>query len=161
MRITWIRKDRTHEGSKFGRCRIGRYLKSGICSDRGISGVHRSVYMLRLWLSYFTEPAISSGEGRKITVTLTSDMSATEIGNTLQEKGLVRDGRLFALQYLLSEYKKDCKPGTYELSTAMTAEEMMEVMAGQTESATEETVETIDNCSAITGETQDTTAVAQ
>ena len=109
----------------------------------------------------FTEPAISSGEGRKITVTLTSDMSATEIGNTLQEKGLVRDGRLFALQYLLSEYKKDWKPGTYELSTAMTAEEMMEVMAGQTESATEETVETIDNGSAITGETQDTTAVAQ
>ena len=53
MRITWIRKDRTHEGSNFGRCRIGRYLKSGICSDRGISGVHRSVYMLRLWLSYF------------------------------------------------------------------------------------------------------------
>ena len=92
---------------------------------------------------------------------LTSDMSATEIGNTLQEKGLVRDGRLFALQYLLSEYKKDWKPGTYELSTAMTAEEMMEVMAGQTESATEETVETIDNGSAITGETQDTTAVAQ
>ena len=89
----------------------------------------------------FTEPAISSGEGRKITVTLTSDM--------------------FALQYLLSEYKKDWKPGTYELSTAMTAEEMMEVMAGQTESTTEETVETIDNGSAITGETQDTTAVAQ
>ena len=64
-------------------------------------------------------------------------------------------------EYLLSEYKKDWKPGTYELSTAMTAEEMMEVMAGQTESATEETVETIDNGSAITGETQDTTAVAQ
>ena len=79
----------------------------------------------------------------------------------MQEKGLTRDGRLFALQYLLSEYKKDWKPGTYELSTAMTAEEMMEVMAGQTESATEETVETIDNGSAITGETQDTTAVAQ
>ena len=155
MRITWIRKDRTHEGSKFGRCRIGRYLKSGICSDRGISTCYDYGYRI------FTEPAISSGEGRKITVTLASDMSATEIGNTLQEKGLVRDGRLFALQYLLSEYKKDWKPGTHELSTAMTAEEMMEVMAGQTESATEETVETIDNGSAITGETQDTTAVAQ
>lgn len=50
-------------------------------------------------------------------------MSATEIGTVMQEKGLVRDGRLFALQYLLSEYKKDWKPGTYELSTAMTAEE--------------------------------------
>ena len=108
-----------------------------------------------------TEPAVSAGEGRKITVTLTSDMSATEIGTIMQEKGLTRDSRLFALQYLLSENKKDWQPGTYELSTAMTAEEMMEVMAGQTESATEETVETIDNGSAITGETQDTTAVAQ
>lgn len=104
----------------------------------------------------FTEPAISSGEGRNVTVTLTSDMSATEIGNTMYEKGLVRDGRLFALQYLFSEYKKDWKPGTYELSTAMTAEEMMEVMAGQAEGATEETVETIDNGSAM-----DATAAVQ
>jgi len=85
-------------------------------------------------------------------------MSATEIGTVMQEKGLVRDGRLFALQYLLSEYKKDWKPGTYELSTAMTAEEMMEVMAGQTE---EESVETIDNGSALTGETQPLETVAQ
>ena len=65
----------------------------------------------------FTEPAVSSGEGRKITVTLTSDMSATQIGETMQDKGLVRDGKLFALQYLFSEYKKDWKPGTYELET--------------------------------------------
>ena len=104
----------------------------------------------------FTEPAVSSGEGRKITVTLTSDMSATQIGETMQDKGLVRDGKLFALQYLLSEYKKDWKPGTYELSTAITAEEMMEVMSGQTEDTTEESVETIDNGNAVTGETQET-----
>ena len=104
----------------------------------------------------FTEPAVSAGEGRKITVTLTSDMSATEIGTMMQEKGLTRDGRLFAL-----EYKKDWKPGTYELSTAMTAEEMMEVMAGQTESTEEESVETIDNGSALTGETQPLETVAQ
>ena len=90
----------------------------------------------------FTEPAVSAGEGRKITVTLTSDMSATEIGTVMQEKGLVR-------------------AGTYELSTAMTAEEMMEVMAGQTESTEEESVETIDNGSALTGETQPLETVAQ
>ena len=100
----------------------------------------------------FTEPAVSAGEGRKITVTLTSDMSATEIGTMMQEKGLTRDGRLFALQYLLSEYKKDWQPGTYE---------MMEVMAGQTESTEEESVETIDNGSALTGETQPLETVAQ
>lgn len=58
----------------------------------------------------FTEPAVSAGEGRKITVTLTSDMSATEIGTIMQEKGLTRDSRLFALQYLLSEYKRTGSP---------------------------------------------------
>ena len=58
----------------------------------------------------FTEPAVSAGEGRKITVTLTSDMSATEIGTIMQEKGLTRDSRLFALQYLFSENKKDWQP---------------------------------------------------
>ena len=34
---------------------------------------------------FFTDPAVSAGEGRKITVTLTSDMSATEIGTIMLE----------------------------------------------------------------------------
>ncbi len=77
----------------------------------------------------FTEPAISSGEGRTVTVAITEDMSASEIGRLLKNKGLVRDARLFTLQYYLSEYRKDVKPGVFELSTSMTAEEMMAVMA--------------------------------
>ncbi len=81
----------------------------------------------------FTEPAVSAGEGRTVTVAITSEMSATDIGRLLEDKGLVRDAKLFALQYLLSEYKKDVRPGVFELSTAMTAEEMMERMAQETE----------------------------
>ena len=81
----------------------------------------------------FTEPAISSGEGRKITVTITSDMSPSDIGELFENRGLVRDGKLFVLQYYLSEFRKDVKTGTFELSTAMTAEEMMEVMASSQE----------------------------
>ena len=46
----------------------------------------------------------------------------------MEEKGLTRDATLFALQYLLSEYKEEVKPGTYEVSTAMTAEEIMAAM---------------------------------
>lgn len=88
----------------------------------------------------FTEDAISSGTGREVTVTFTSDMSPTEIGEVLEQKGLVRDAKLFALQYYCSEYRKDWKAGTYTLSTAMDAEEMMEVMAGaETADDTEET----------------------
>lgn len=77
----------------------------------------------------FMEPPISAGEGRMITVTVTEDMTPLEIGESFEAKGLVRDARLFAIQYRLSEYVKDVKPGVFELSTAMTAEEMMKVMA--------------------------------
>lgn len=76
----------------------------------------------------FTETAISSGEGKKVTVAITGDMSASDIGHLLENKGLIRDANLFILQYYLSEYREDVKPGVFELSTSMTAEEMMEAM---------------------------------
>lgn len=76
----------------------------------------------------FTEPAMSSGEGRKVTVAITEDMSASEIGKLLENKGLVRDSKLFILQYYLSEFRADVGAGVFELSTSMTVEEMMEAM---------------------------------
>lgn len=76
----------------------------------------------------FTEPAMSAGEGREVRVTITESMSALDIGELMEQKGLSRDAKLFALQYLLSEYKEDVKPGTYDLSTAMTAEDIMAAM---------------------------------
>lgn len=84
----------------------------------------------------FTEPAMSAGEGRTVQITLKPDMSAMEVGQMMQDKGLCRDAKLFALQYLLSEYKEEIKPGTYEVSTAMTAEE---IMAAMVPAKTEET----------------------
>ncbi len=77
----------------------------------------------------FMEPAVSAGEGRTISVEITKDMTGEEMGEVLAAKGLIRDPKLFELQYLLSEFRADIKPGTYDLSTAMTAEEMLEVMA--------------------------------
>jgi len=81
----------------------------------------------------FTEPAISSGEGRTVTVAVTEEMSASDIGTLLENKVLIRDKYLFVLQYYLSEYRKDVKPGVFELSTSMTAEDMMKVMASAAE----------------------------
>ena len=77
----------------------------------------------------FTEPAVDVGEGKNVTVTITSGMTPKDIGELLEKKGLIEDGKLFILQYYLSEYVKDVNPGTFELSTAMTAEDMMKVMA--------------------------------
>ncbi|MBQ4259895.1 MAG: endolytic transglycosylase MltG [Lachnospiraceae bacterium] len=78
----------------------------------------------------FMEPAMTEGEGRKVTVEIAPGMKPKEIGELFVEKGLVRDAGLFAAQYRLSEYVKEVKAGTFELSTSMTAEEMMRVMAG-------------------------------
>lgn len=83
----------------------------------------------------FTEPAVSSGTGREVTVTVTEDMSPADIGELFYNRGLTRDAKLFMLQYIFSEYHDDVVPGTYDLSTAMTAEEMMAAMVAP---ATEE-----------------------
>lgn len=85
----------------------------------------------------FTEPAVSAGEGRTVTVAITEDMSPADIGRMFESKGLVRDGRLFMLQYYMSEYRENVGPGIFELSTSMTAEEMMEAMIVPKEEAEE------------------------
>ena len=76
----------------------------------------------------FEETPVSSGEGYTITVKITDNMSAADMGKMLAEKGLIRDEKLFILQYMFSEFKDDLLPGEHDLSTAMTVEEMMEEM---------------------------------
>lgn len=86
----------------------------------------------------FAEEPMSAGEGRTVTVTITGDMEPKEMGTLLMSKGLIRDDKLFVWQYYLSAFREDIKSGTYELSTAMTVEEMLEVMATETTEDTEE-----------------------
>lgn len=81
----------------------------------------------------YTEPAVSAGEGRTITITVTEDMSALDLGRLLESRGLVKDAKLFVLQYYLSEYREDVGSGIFELSTSMTAEEMMAAMVVEKE----------------------------
>ena len=77
----------------------------------------------------FTEEAVSTGEGRIISVSIEGSQSVLDVGNMLQEKGLIRDGKLFVIQELLSENHVNIQPGVYDLSTSMTAQEMLEVIA--------------------------------
>ena len=55
--------------------------------------------------------------------------TAKEIGANLEKNGLIRDAALFRIQEMLSAYKDEMKPGTYELSTSMTTDEMMAIMS--------------------------------
>lgn len=91
----------------------------------------------------FTEEAVAEeGEGKTVSVTITSSMSPRDIGALFESKGLVRDGNLFTLQYYLSEFVKNVGPGTFELSTEMTAEEMMKSMANTLAAAKKEAADT-------------------
>lgn len=81
----------------------------------------------------FTEPPLSYGEGRIISVYIEDGSSALDVGDMLQDKGLIRDGRLFMVQELLSEHHGNIQPGIYDLSTTMTAQEILEVIAQKPE----------------------------
>lgn len=88
----------------------------------------------------FAEGPVSEGNGRTVSVVVLEGNDAMDIGKTLEEKGLIRDAKLFYIQERLSNYHGLIKPGVYELNTAMTAEEMLEVMASEEEETqTEET----------------------
>ena len=51
------------------------------------------------------------------------------MAEALEDYGLIRDKNIFYVQYLVSSYKGKLMPGSYELSTAMTADEMLGVMS--------------------------------
>lgn len=80
--------------------------------------------------SIFAEPALAQGEGRTVEVAITDGMTSEKMGEMLVAKGLIRDAKLFKIQFMVSEFKDSIVPGVYKLSTAMTAEEMLEVMSG-------------------------------
>ena len=89
----------------------------------------------------FTEAPVSLGEGRVISVSVEEPVSVRDVGQMLQERGLIRDANLFVIQELLSEDHGKIQPGIYDLSTSMTAQEMMAVMAADAPEEDEENAE--------------------
>ena len=86
----------------------------------------------------FAEEPMEAGEGRIISVSVANGDTAKEVGQMLQDKGLIRDAVLFRIQELLSENHGKIQPGIYDLSTAMTAQEMLAVIAVEPETEEEE-----------------------
>lgn len=72
------------------------------------------------------KPIAAEGEGITVSVAITQEDSVKDIGQKLYDKGLIRSTRLFYFQEMFSNYHGIEKPGVYELSTAMTVEEMLE-----------------------------------
>lgn len=96
----------------------------------------------------FAEEPVSEGEGRIISVYVEENNSVSDIGQMLEEKGLIRDGKLFVIQELLSEHHGKIQPGIYDLNTAMTSQEMIAVMS---ETAPEEDTESTESGETLPG----------
>ena len=81
-------------------------------------------------LLYAGFPELQGLSPRNVTLSLFENgkLAFKELGEMLQHKGLIRDSKIFILQEMLSEYRGKEAPGIYDLSTAMTAEEMLAVM---------------------------------
>lgn len=75
----------------------------------------------------YTEPAVTQSDGDNSLVQITDGMSTMELAEVLEEKGLVRDAKLFYVQAKLEGFQ--LIPGAYQLNTSMTAREMMEQMS--------------------------------
>ena len=81
----------------------------------------------------FAEEAMTTGDGRTISISVEQDDSVMDIGKNLQEKGLIRDANLFFVQELLSENHGKINPGIYDLNTSMKSDEMLAIMAAEPE----------------------------
>lgn len=105
----------------------------------------------------FTEEAMSEEPGKDITVQITSDMSDGEVGDMLEEKGLIRSSGLFSVQLRLFSYAGKLQQGVYILNTSMEPKEIMIALSTVKEEETEAAEETVEETEETSEEPQEGT----
>ncbi|MCI8416484.1 MAG: endolytic transglycosylase MltG [Lachnospiraceae bacterium] len=104
-----------------------------------------AMFLLRLGTTayYYGHAVFHSGPldappGRQAAVVVEEDDSVGDVAKLLEQKGLIKDWKLFYLQVLLSKYYKTIGPGEYVLTTAMEPKEMMAIMSNEGDSEEED-----------------------
>ncbi|MCM1106236.1 MAG: endolytic transglycosylase MltG [Blautia sp.] len=85
----------------------------------------------------YTEPAMEEAPGKDVLVQVKEDTSSREISELMEEKGLVRDSKLFYVQLMLSGYREAIQPGVYTLNTSMEPKDLIVAMSPEPETGTE------------------------
>ena len=70
------------------------------------------------------------GTGKVVMYTVEEGLTATKLGQQLEEQGIIESARLFLIQEKVSDYSGKYVPGSYALSSEMTTEEIMRVISG-------------------------------
>jgi len=117
---------------------IGTVLKIAVAAVVVYYVYKASVIAYDYGYRIFAEGPVSEEPGFDVSITITEDKDIKDIGQLMESRGLIKDANLFFLQELLSEYHGKIKPGVYTLNTSMTAEEMLEIMAEEEETQSDE-----------------------
>ena len=81
----------------------------------------------------FADIPMDEGVGRTVNVVVSESQDAMDVGKMLEEKGLIRDAKMFYIQEKLSDYKDQMVAGSYELNTAMSIADMLAVLCSNEE----------------------------
>ena len=118
--------------------------------------VYATIHLSKTGYEYgyrlYTETAVDEAPGEDVLVQIKPDMSNKQIAQMLQEKGLVRDSKLFYLQLKLSAYSHSIEPGVYTLNTSMTPKELMMAMSPEESAGATESTEGADATEIVTTE---------
>lgn len=96
-----------------------------------------AMYSYHFGYMVFADATMEAAPGRDISVTVEMGDDVKDIGETLQNRGLISDANIFLVQAYLLDYKDTMKPGTYTLNTSMKSDEMMKILSA-VEEETEE-----------------------
>ena len=88
----------------------------------------------------FADEPMSANNPKTISIGIAEGERVSDVADMLEEKGLIADAKLFRVQELLSAYHDKIKPGYYDLSTGMTANEMLQIMSEGSEDISDEAV---------------------
>lgn len=101
-----------------------------VCVVLGIIFAGKTAYSFG-YLIFDQHPmAETEEEGQDVTVVVKEDDSVYQVGQTLEQKGLIERPVIFWMQEKLSDYRGEIKPGTYLLNTYQKVDEMLAILAG-------------------------------
>ena len=81
------------------------------------------------------EPVTTESEAVEIEITITRDMTASDIGQMLIDEGVIDESlQAFLIQDRLSGLHGEYVAGTYTLSTALTVDEILQIICTEEES---------------------------
>lgn len=129
--------------------KIGFSILEGVIKALAIVAVCYAIYhFATLAYAYgyqiYNQKPVSEGEGIYVHVTIPDDAGTSEIARILKRAGVIEDTRLFVMQERLSAHHGKLQAGEYDLSTAMTPDEIMAIMAQNAPAEEEEKEPVID-----------------